>query len=189
MKAKFNYNNTYYKVTKENECHHGYQYKDGLNILADKFNNNPKASCVAGGLYFTDYDHLPEFFGYGVWIREVTIPTDAKVVKDPDGNKWRANKIILGNKYHIENDFDKWFDPEKFNWNNSDYLAEYCSDHFDKWFDPEKYNWNYSFYLAQFCSDHFDKWFDPEKYDFRYSVYLAKYCSEHKDKWDKYLPR
>jgi len=183
MKKKFDYTKTYYKVTNENEIHHAYQYKDGLNVLNEKFNDDPKASCVAGGFYFTDYDHLPEFFEYGVWIREVTIPTDAKVVLDPDGNKWRCDKIIFGNKYHIENDFNKWFDPEKFNWNNSDYLAEFCSNQFDKWFDPELFNWDYSEYLAVYCSDHFDKWFDPNKFNWDYSDYLAKHCSNQFNKW------
>jgi len=30
---------------------------------------------------------------------------DERVVKDPDGNKWRANNTIFGKKYHINNDF------------------------------------------------------------------------------------
>ena len=27
----------YYKITNENENHHGYQYKDGLNVLEEPF--------------------------------------------------------------------------------------------------------------------------------------------------------
>jgi len=183
MNENFDYCKTYYKVTKENEIHHDYQYKDGLNILKEEFNDNPKASCVPGGFYFTDYENLAKFFAYGIWIREVTIPEDARVVKDPEGDKWRTDKIIFGKKYHIKKDFDKWFDPEKYNWKDSHFLAIYCSEHFDKWFDPEKYNWNYSEYLARYCSEHFDKWFDPEKYNWNYSEYLAQYCSEHFGKW------
>jgi len=107
MNSEFDYTKTYYKVTNEYENHNGYQYKDGLNILNEKFIDDPEASCVSGGFYFTDYNHLPKFFEYGIWIREVTIPTDAKVVLDPEGNKWRCDKIIFGNKYHIKNDFEK----------------------------------------------------------------------------------
>ena len=213
MNKNFDYSKTYYKVTNENEIHHGYQYKDGLNVLKEKFNDDPWASCVPGGFYFTDYEKLPKFLDYGIWIREITIPEDARVIKDTDGNKWRTDKIILGKKYHINNDFDKWFDPEKFNWEDSlylalycsdhfdkwfnpekidrsasHYLARYCSEHFDKWFNPEKYDWNYSEYLAEYCSEHFDKWFDPEKYDWYYIKYLALYCLEHKNKWEIYLP-
>jgi len=183
MNTEFDYTKTYYKVTNADEIHFGYHYKDGLNILIEKFNDNPKASCVSGGFYFTDYDHLPEFLEIGVWIREVTIPTDAKVVLDPDGNKWRCDKIIFGNKYHIKNDFDKWFNPDKFNWNYSGYLAKYFTNQFDIWFDPEKFNWKQSNHLAEYCSNQFDVWFDPEKYNWDYSEYLAVYCSDHFDKW------
>jgi hypothetical protein len=34
----------------------------------------------------------------GIWIREVTIPEDAEMVQDPDGNKWRASKVILSER-------------------------------------------------------------------------------------------
>src|SRR4051812_28031688 len=92
-------NTTFYKVTNEPECHRGFQYQDGLNILKQPFNAS-SATCVSGGLYFTTKDHLPAFFTYGKWIRKVTLPVD-----DPDFlvvadhmNKWRANKIILGDK-------------------------------------------------------------------------------------------
>ena len=183
MKKNFDYTKTYYKVTYENENHDGYQYKDGLNILKEKFNDNPKAYCARGGFYFTDYDHLPKFFNYGVWIREVTIPTDAKVILDVEEDKWRCDKIILGNKYHIKNDFDKWFNPEKFNWDYSRNLVVYCSDHFDKWFDPKKFNWVHSHIFAKYCSEHFDKWFDPEKFNWEYSYILAQHCSKDFDKW------
>jgi len=183
MKKKFDYSKTYYKVTNIDEFHREYQYKDGLNVLEEKFNDNPKASCVPGGFYFTDYENLPNFFIYGIWIREVTIPEDAKVIKDPEGDKWRTDKIIFGKKYHINNDFDKWFDKEKFNWKNSYILAIFCSEHFDKWFDTEKYNWEFSEYLAQYCQEHFDKWFDKEKFNWEYSYILAQYCSKDFDKW------
>jgi len=92
-----NTNKLYFKITNTNENHYGFQYNDGLNVLKDKFNNNPKATCVPGGLYFTDAEHIFEFLTYGIYLREVTLPVndpDFKMVKD--GNKWRANKIILG---------------------------------------------------------------------------------------------
>jgi len=183
---KFDYSKTYYKVTKKNEIHNGYRYKDGLNILKQKFNDDSTASCVPGGFYFTDYENLPKFFDYGTWIREITIPEDARVVKDPEGDKWRTDKIILGKKYHIKNDFDKWFNPKKYSWKYLHYLAMYCSKYFDKWFDPEKFNWEYSYYLVVYCPQHFDKWFDPEKFNWEYAEYLEEYCSEHKNKWRKY---
>ena len=158
METKFDFSKVYYKVTNEQECHNGYQYKDGLNILEEEFNDNPKASSGLGGFYFTNYKHLPGFFWMGTWIREVTIPTDAMVVKDPEGDEWRTNKIILGNRYHINNDFDKWFDKEKFDWDYSDCLARYCSQYFAKWFDPQKFYWDYCLYLIDYCHSQFTRW-------------------------------
>ena len=62
-------NKKYYKVTSENECHQGYQYTDGLNILDKPFEK--EGSCVPGGLYFTNLDHIAKFSTFGVWLREV----------------------------------------------------------------------------------------------------------------------
>ena len=93
----------YFKVTNGKENHNGFQYNDGLNILKGKFNGDPKASCVAGGLYFTDIKHIFEFLEYGIYLREVMLPTDDpdfKIVRD-ENNKWRANKIILGKRYNL----------------------------------------------------------------------------------------
>ena len=183
MNNDFDYSKVYYKVTNERENHNGYQYHNGLNILEGEFNDNPKESCVSGRLYFTDYYHLPLFFGYGTWIREVRIPQDATVIEDPEEDKWGTDMIILGNKYHIHDDFDKWFDPNRYNWQDSYYLAGYCSEQFDKWFDPERFNWKNSYYLAEYCSEQFDKWFDPERFNWDYSDFLAKYCPEHFNEW------
>jgi len=89
----------YFKITNQEECHHGYQYQTGLNILDRPFEK--EGSCVKGGLYFTNLEYLHEFYEYGVWIRVITIPEDAEMVMDSVGHKWRANKIILGAKYPL----------------------------------------------------------------------------------------
>jgi len=94
----------YFKVTNANEQHHGYQYHNGLNILLEPFNNDPTASCVSGGFYFTTIEHITDFYGYGINLREIYLPEsdpEFKMIKDPDGNKWRANRIILGEKYSL----------------------------------------------------------------------------------------
>ena len=97
----------YYKVTNKKENHHGFQYVDGINILKEKFNANPNESCGAGDLYFTTLENIHEFYDYGINLREVSLPVsdpDFQMVLDPEGDKWRANKIILGKKYSL-------FDP------------------------------------------------------------------------------
>lgn len=183
MNNDFDYSKVYYKVTNERENHNGYQYHNGLNILEGEFNDNPKESCVSGRLYFTDYYHLPLFFGYGTWIREVRIPQDATVIEDPEEDKWGTDMIILGNKYHIHDDFDKWFDPNRYNWQDSYYLAEYCSEQFDKWFDPERFNWDYSDFLAKYCPEHFNEWFDPKRLTSNVYEYLNSYCHKQLIDW------
>lgn len=95
----------YFKVTNEAECHIGFHCKTGLNALPFQ----PEGSCVSGGLSFTDSANVLEYVfwledGYGVWIREVFLPTedpDFCMVKDPGSGIWRANKIILGDRYSL----------------------------------------------------------------------------------------
>ena len=94
----------YFKITNKKENHHGFQYVDGLNVLEEEFNNDPDRSCCAGGLYFTNAANIFKFLEYGVYLREVTLPTDTTdflMIKDKDGSKWRANMIILGKRYEL----------------------------------------------------------------------------------------
>ena len=94
----------YFKITNAAENHNCFQYVDGLNILIDEFDDDPSHSCVAGGLYFSDAANIFKFLGYGIYLREVILPTDNpnfKMVKDPKGDKWRANMIILGKRYDL----------------------------------------------------------------------------------------
>ena len=91
----------FFKITNKEENHKGYQYKDGLNVLDKPFEE--EGSCVPGGLYFTDAEHIFEFLAYGIYLREISLPfddKDLKYVKDKE-NKWRANKIILGKRYDL----------------------------------------------------------------------------------------
>jgi len=180
---KFDYDKTYYKVTNKEECHIGLQYKDGLNIDPLPFNDDQEQSSIPGGIYFTDAEHIFMFLLFGCFIREINIPKDAKVVKDTDGNKWRADRVIFGRRYDFNWYFDNVFDKEKFDWGDSGFLAIYCSEYFDKWWDAEKFNWGNSCWLAKYCSEYFDKWWDAEKFDWNYSAYLAKYYSKYFDKW------
>jgi len=90
----------YLKITNETENHNGFQYKDGLNILDKEFDNNENNHCSIGGLYFATLDHIHEFFDYGIYLRVIELPVEDcefKMVKDE--TKFRANKIILKNKY------------------------------------------------------------------------------------------
>jgi ankyrin repeat protein len=97
-------NQTFYKVTNARECHNGYQYRDGLNILKEPFNDDPKASCCPGGFYFTDVKNVFKYIDYGENIRQVTLPLsnpEFKIVQDPSLDKWRANMLVLGERHSL----------------------------------------------------------------------------------------
>ena len=90
---------TYYKITNKTEYHNGYQYVDGLNVLDKPF--EPVGSCVVGGFYFTTVEHIFKFLDYGCYLREIILPKNCQWVQDPDGDKFRADKIILGKRYDL----------------------------------------------------------------------------------------
>ncbi len=89
-------NNTYCKVLSSNFNQKGYQYNEGLNVLDKPFEST--GSCVPGGLYFTNIENIFKFINYGIYLVKVTVPEDAQMVKDPDNDKWRADKIIISDK-------------------------------------------------------------------------------------------
>lgn len=98
----FNRKEVYYKVTNQEENHNGLQYHTGRVVDPLPFNDNPKASCVPGGIYFTDKDHLLRFGDYGPWVRPLTIPAGVKVVLDPDGDKFRAHEVEMIDRIPME---------------------------------------------------------------------------------------
>lgn len=92
----------FFKITNREEKHHEFQYHTGLNVLKENFKQS--GSCVSGGLYFSDLNHICGFLGYGVYLREVTLPfedNDFQIVADSN-DKWRANKIILGKRFDLD---------------------------------------------------------------------------------------
>nr|AEX63276.1 putative ankyrin repeat protein [Moumouvirus Monve] len=99
----------YFKITNETECHRGFQYKNGLNVLEGEFNDDPKDYCVPGRLYFCEPKDIYHYLDYGVHLREVYLPIDNpnfKMVINPL-KIYGANMIILGKKYYL-NDFNTW---------------------------------------------------------------------------------
>jgi len=92
----------FFKITNKNENHHGYQYHDGLNVLIELFQET--GSCIPGGFYITTAEHIHKFYDYGIWLREVELPTtdpNFRIVQDPSGDKWRVNMIIMGERHSL----------------------------------------------------------------------------------------
>ena len=98
----FNRKETYYKITNEEENHNGLQYHTGRVVDILPFNDNTDDSCVPGGIYFTDKDHILEFGDYGPWVRPLTIPEGVGVILDPDGNKFRAHEVDMQERIPLE---------------------------------------------------------------------------------------
>ncbi len=96
----------YYKALNKNLTHHGFVYKLGLNVDVLPF--NPTGSCLPGGLYYTDLEHIAEYFEhYGDLVAEVEpvgqIYLDPEI--DLDGGKvvkWKTDKLIIKSIEPIE---------------------------------------------------------------------------------------
>ena len=94
---------TFYKITNAEENHFGFQYRDGLNILIDKFDDDPTHHCCKGGFYFTDIEYIFAYMSYGIYVREVMLPMenpDFRIVDD--AYKYRANMLVFGKRYNLD---------------------------------------------------------------------------------------
>ena len=88
---------SFVKILADKLKHHGFEYKEGLNIDSIKF--NPTGTCSACGLYFTDIINAYMYFDFGNKFSYVTIPDEASVYIEK--NKFKANMIILTNILHL----------------------------------------------------------------------------------------
>jgi hypothetical protein len=89
--------------------HYDHQYTIGLNVLNKPFEK--VGSCVPGGLYFTIQQYLYNFLDYGDHIHQIFLPyNDPKfeMVLDPQGDKYRANKIIVDEKKYMLDDIETY---------------------------------------------------------------------------------
>ncbi len=86
------------KVLNKDLKHHGFQYKEGLNVDTVPF--NPSGDCESGGLYYATTEHIFKFLSFGYFIADVTIPQDAKVYETK--GKFKADRIILSNIRRVE---------------------------------------------------------------------------------------
>lgn len=94
----FDYSRTYYKVLNKNLRHHGFSYKIGLNVDIEEFNKEP--ICDVGGLYFTDADNICGQFHNGVYLAQIHLCPDSKIVRIEDACgdvKYKTNKLMILN--------------------------------------------------------------------------------------------
>lgn len=104
---------TFYKLTRKDETHFGFQYKTGLNVDTVPF--NPKGSCLPGGLYFTSLNKLPVWISKDIeFVREVEILDDSLIYANwiddlKSVTKFKADKFILKERQLLI-DMPQWED-------------------------------------------------------------------------------
>ena len=101
----------YYKVLRSDMTHHGFVYKEGLNIDTEPFDETPDCG---GGLFFSNAENILSFVNYGNLIAEVEVPNGEKIIQVE--NKYKVHSIVLKNikpiwtvdtfKYFIEEGID-----------------------------------------------------------------------------------
>jgi hypothetical protein len=148
------YLKTFYKITNYTENHNGFQYRDGLNIDTQPFGQD---DFCANGLYFYDLQYLWRYRNMGVNVRKITLPHDAVYLEEEnyDMKKYKANKVILGEKIEIGS--DKFIKLVKdTNLENNKWVSNYMC----KYNDDESLN----FCLKYNYLDSFDDIEDEDEY-------------------------
>lgn len=108
-------NKKLFRITNELENHRGFQYKTGLNIDTNNFDNK---NFAGNGLFFGDNTNIIFFIWYGINIREVTLPDDANVIFDQNLNQYKTDKFILSDKRSLK-------DVQTWNWMHSENVNFY----------------------------------------------------------------
>jgi hypothetical protein len=91
----------YFKVLNDRRKHHGFQYKEGLNVDTNVFTED---DCE-NGLHFCTTEQIGRWIGCGQWLAFINIPSDARVCNFK--NKSKADKIIIDRIIPLE-DWEMW---------------------------------------------------------------------------------
>lgn len=108
----------YIKFINKNLEHRGLTYKLGLNVDPVPFNGS--GMCMPGGIYFTEFKNWNLWSRFGNNAAIVTIPSDARVYREPCGLKLKADKI------EIVKMFDRSGDKNQAVWEKN--FASFVSD-------------------------------------------------------------
>jgi hypothetical protein len=168
----------YYKITNKDENHHGYKYKDGLNMLEGKFNENINDNCGKGGFYFTTAEYIHEFYDYGENLRVVELPLDNPNFKMVKLNqKFRANMIILKEKYNFNNlnDFKEIYKI------NTNYNCKIYNIEILEWLKNINYKFDENIINEVSSYGYVDvlEWFKNSGYEFKFDEYTIASASSY----------
>jgi len=100
-------NTQFCKLMYKDEIHYGFQYVDGLNCDTRKFDATIE---YGNGLYFTNDLRTWIDTGDFYWVRSVIIPDDAEVFEYGSNNRFKSDKLFLGEKKPINLEFYKSLD-------------------------------------------------------------------------------
>ena len=98
---------------------------------------------------------------------------------------WNWNWLEI-KKYNQE-EFKNWWNTIDVDYCEMrlEYLCKYCNNNFEIWWDPDKFNWLWFHYICKYCSKYFLIWWDPDEFNWVYIKSLKRHCSKHKDIWEK----
>ncbi|XWV25326.1 mg247 protein [Tupanvirus deep ocean] len=175
----------YFKVTNLEEIHNDFAYIDGLNSLDGEFEETN--DHVENGLYFTTIDYIPKYYYLGINLREIILPNDNefKMIKLNNGDKFRANKIILGKKYSLYDPIT--YDMFGLNMEYNIHLVNHASEHahinfLDKW-KENKWNLKYSTDAIDLASQngHVEvlEWWVNSGFELKYTKHAIDWACEY----------
>ena len=115
----------YFKILNKQENHNGFQYQTGINTDTIEFNHQ---SCSAGGLYYSNEQHICAFLDYGCWIREIRIRKGTEIFKER--NKCKSPEIRLMKRRDLSKISTwKWMNKNNVDITASDNLAVQFASH------------------------------------------------------------
>lgn len=100
-----------YKITNPLESHNHYFYKTGVNKFQGEYTH--KVDCAYGGLYFGKDKDILRWLEWGIYVREVFLCPDSKIVGQ-DGLKYKTDKFILGARKMLSREFLNSLMPYKY---------------------------------------------------------------------------
>jgi hypothetical protein len=162
----------YFKITGINDIQNDLSYVGGPNTK------------IADDIYFTTIEYIPKYYYLGTILREIIIPDDSNFQIINFDDKFRTDKIILGEKYCL-------FEPETYqrfdlNMEYNIHLINTASANGDinfliKW---EKNNWNlkYSSDAMDLASEngHIDvlEWWKNSGFKLKYTECAFNWANE-----------
>ena len=106
------------------------------------------------------------------------IPSDAKVIIDSIGDKYRADRLFFKPRKNFNFYFNRLF-------NKKTSHKEYYIGYFDVWFNKKTFPKKDYWYLAKYYTGYFYVWFNKKTFPKKYYWCLEEYCLEYKHIWDK----